>query len=107
MKTSMTTFFTGALTAVLVIGAAPAAHAGVFSAMKGWLSGEVLALLASAVLAALGGTLGVLFGRVARTFREAGEFLSVLGEAIEDSRLTREELVSVIREGKEIFAVWR
>ena len=86
---------------------AQAAHAGVFDTVKGWMSLEVGALVLSAALTVLGGALGIVFRRISRTFKEAGEFLTELGEALEDSRLTREELTAIIREGREIFAVWR
>jgi len=85
----------------------PTAHAGILDVGKAWFSGEVLALIASAILALIGGATGLVFRKIARTFREAGEFIATLGEAIEDSRLTREELTAVIKEGKDVFGVWR
>jgi hypothetical protein len=48
-----------------------------------------------------------MFVRVARTFREAGEFLTTLGCALEDRRISREELAAIIREGRDIFVVWK
>ena len=96
--------------AAAMIMLAASAEAGI-SAVAGkaasYLTGEVIALLASAVLAALAGAMGILFVRVARTFREAGEFLTALGCALDDRRITREELAGIIRAGKEVFAVWR
>ena len=41
------------------------------------------------------------------TMKEAGEFLRVLGFALEDNRITREELASIVKEGRDIFAAWR
>jgi len=83
------------------------AFAGVFGRAGGWFTTEVAALALSALLALLGGALGLAFRKAARTFREAGEFLAQLGAALEDNRLTREELAAIIREGREVFAVWR
>ena len=95
--------------AVLVVSAA-AAEAGVSGILgkaASFLTGEVIALIASAVAAALAGAFGVLFVRVARTFREAGEFLTALGCALDDRRITREELAGIIRAGKDVFTVWK
>ncbi|MEQ8176492.1 MAG: hypothetical protein ABRQ26_15685, partial [Syntrophomonadaceae bacterium] len=71
------------------------------------ISGEVVALVLSAGVAILAGALGMVFVRVARTFRETGEFLTALGCALDDRRITRDELAGIIREGKDIFAVWK
>jgi len=95
-----------AVFAGLALGAG-CAEAGAFSAVKGWITGEVAALLASAALAVLGGVAGALFTKIFRTFRESGEFLAALGGALEDKRLTREELATLVKEGRDIFDVWR
>lgn len=92
------------LLSVLLIGYA---HAGVWEKARSWLTGEVLALVASTMLVLLGGGFGLVFRKISRTFREAGEFLTTLGMAIEDCRITREELSSIIKEGRDIFKVWR
>jgi len=84
-----------------------AAHGGAFNRVKSWMTLEVAALVLSAVLTVVGGALGVLFRRISRTFKEAGEFMTELGNALEDHRLTREELSGIIKEGRDIFAVWR
>lgn len=83
------------------------AYAGVWEKTRGWLSQEFFALIASALLALLGSALGLLFRKISLTFREAGEFMTILGTAIEDNRLTRDELAAIIREGKDIFTVWK
>lgn len=72
-----------------------------------WMTGELLVVSASALLAILGGAMGVLFKKVSRTFRETGEFLTTIGMAIEDRRITRDELAAIIREGKDVFDMWR
>jgi Mg2+/Co2+ transporter CorB len=71
------------------------------------LSGEVVSLALSVVLAIGAGILGVLFTRVSRTLKEAGDFLTVLGNALEDKRITREELAGIVKEGRDIFEVWK
>ena len=83
------------------------ANAGVWGTVKTWLTGEVLALIASTLLALVGGTLGLMFRKISRTFKEAGEFMTTLGTAIEDSRITRDELAGLIKEGQDVFEVWR
>ena len=82
------------------------AEAGVLGRVRSWIGAEAGALAFSTVLAAAADAMGIMFRRVSQTLREAGEFLSTLGAAIEDRKLTREELVNIIREGRDIFAVW-
>jgi hypothetical protein len=93
--------------AFLLLLAAQAQAAGIVGKITGMISGEVIALVFSAILAIGAGFLGVVFNRVARTFKEAGEFLTVLGDALEDRRITREELAGIVKEGKDIFTVWK
>lgn len=97
-------FIISVLLVVLLTGIA---HAGVLGKVKSWLTGEVLALFASGIIALLGGVFGIMFKKVIRTFKEAGEFMTTLGTALEDHRITREELASIVKEGRDIFAVWR
>ena len=97
-------FVSGVLLAVLLTGTA---HAGWLGEAKSWFTGEVLALFVSGVIALLGGIFGIMFKKVIKTFKEAGEFMTELGTALEDHHVTREELAGIVKEGKEIFAVWR
>jgi len=83
------------------------AYAGIVQTAKKWFSGEALALVISAVAALVSGVSGIMYARSVKTFRETGEFLSVLGSALEDNRLTRDELAQIIREGRDIFSIWR
>lgn len=92
---------------VLTGAGAAAAEAGIMGKVSSVLSGEVLALIASTVVALLSGAFGLVFVRVSRTFSEAGEFLTALGTALDDRRITREELAAIIREGREVFTVWK
>ena len=82
------------------------AHAGMWEKASGWLTGEVLALIVSTLLAVLGGASGLVFRKISRTFKEAGEFMTTLGTAIEDQRITRDELANIIKEGRDVFRVW-
>ena len=91
--------------AALVCLAAPA-YAGVFSSVKSWLTTEVGAMIASSAAALISGTLGVLYVKIIRTFRETGEFLATLGMALDDNSITSDELSDIIKEGREIFSVW-
>ena len=93
---------------VLLMGLIPiSVHAGVFGKAGAWITGEVAALIASGIMVLLAGVFGVLFRKVTRTFKETGEFLTTLGTALEDQRLSREELAAVIKEGGDIFKLWR
>ena len=70
------------------------------------MTGEVLAFIASAILVFIAGAVGVMFTKITRTFKEFGEFLSALGTALEDKKITREEICAIVKEGKDVFAVW-
>jgi hypothetical protein len=99
---------TFSISAILVfIFAVQAEAASILGRITSAVSGEVVSLVLSAVLAIGAGILGIMFTRVARTLRETGEFLAVLGSALEDQRITRDEIASIIKEGKDIFGVWR
>lgn len=89
------------------IAAVPAFGAGIAGRVAGLVTGEVLSLALSAAAVVIAGASGILFARAARTFRETGEFLSVLGTAIEDRRITRDELAAIVREAKDIYRIWR
>ncbi len=93
--------------AAAAMTAAPVFGMGIAGKVANMVTGEVMSLVLSAAAVVIAGASGLLFARVARTFREAGEFLSTLGTAIEDRRITREELASVVREAKDIFRVWK
>lgn len=94
---------------MLVVGsiAITPSYAGTLAHVKSLVTGEVLALFISALFALVGGSLGLVFIKVSRTFKELGEFMTTLGTAIEDKRITRDELASIVHEGREIFGVWR
>ena len=83
------------------------AHAGVLDKVKSWITGDVMAFFLSGIVVILGGMFGTALKKMNRTFKEVGEFLTVLGTALEDQKLTREELAAIVREGKDIFVVWK
>ena len=89
----------------LMLIAAPV-QAGLFGSIKGWITSEVLAYAATAVIIILSGVFGVMFNRVSTTFKEAGEFLTVLGLALADSKISKEELAQIMKEGKDVFNLW-
>ena len=98
----------GLVIAVLAaLGAAPAFCEGIAGRIAGLVTGEVLSLALSAAAVVIAGASGILFARTARTFRETGEFLTTLGTAIEDRRITRDELAAIVREAKDIFRIWK
>ncbi len=91
---------------VLLICISPA-HAGILGKAKALITAEAAALALSTLLAVFGGFLGLTFMKISRTLKEVGEFIAVLGDALEDKRLTREELARIVKEGREIFMIWR
>lgn len=80
---------------------------GAAGGITSWITGEVIALGVSAILAILGGAIGMTHSKIIRTFREFGEFLETLGAALEDNKISRDELMKIVKEGKDVFAVWR
>lgn len=81
------------------------AYAGVFGTVKSWITGELLAVIATVAIGAITGTTA--YKKIARTFSELAEFLTALTDALEDSKVTREELKNIVKEGKDVLAVWR
>ena len=83
------------------------ANAGVLDIIKGVFTNNVLAYVITIVLGfgVIGGS--VWFIKTVKALKEVGEFLTVLGIAAEDKKITKEELVSIIKEGKDIINVWK
>lgn len=104
LKNLLTCFI---LTVVITFLLTTTAFAGIFDSVKSWVSGEVIAVILSAIVVFVAGMFGVLYKKVVATSKEAGEFLVALGTALEDKKITREEIGHVVKEGKDIFAVWR
>ena len=98
--------FTAGLVVYVMLFFIDFAQAGVIGTVKSWLSGEVVALVASALLAIVGGACGLTYRKITRTFKEMGECLAAIGIALEDNKLTREELAKIVEEGRDILAVW-
>ena len=101
MKTLLTTFF------VFVVLFSHGMYAETADKTSSLISGEFLAIVLSAVVTILGSVFGMTLKRISRTFKEAGEFMSTLGSALEDNRLTRDELTAIIKEGSDIFTTWK
>jgi len=82
------------------------AEASVFSKIKGFLTWELISYIATAVLALVAGG-GIIYTKAAKTIEEVGEFLDTLGAAVEDKKITKDELVAIIKEGKEVLSIWK
>jgi len=95
-----------AISSIVTVFYAVPLYAGIPGKIQTWITGEMFAVILSGILAVLAGGFGYLFIRVIRTFKEAGEFLVSLSTALEDRRITREELAALIRQGRDIFKVW-
>ncbi|MFA6470477.1 MAG: hypothetical protein WCU00_00440 [Candidatus Latescibacterota bacterium] len=96
------------VSALLILFFAVHAEASTFlGKITSALSGDVFSLLLSAVLAVGAGIAGVLFVRIASTLKETGEFLATLGIALEDRKISRDELASIVKEAKDIFQTWK
>jgi len=96
-----------AVLAVFLWALAGTAYAGVMEKVGGWITGEVLALVLSALAAILAGVLGVLYKKITVTLIEAGEFMTVLGTSLQDGKLSKEEIAAILKEGRDVFNLWR
>jgi len=84
----------------------PVYEAGIFGTVKNWLSTEVIAMIITVIVGIIAGALGALSGKLKKTFVEAGQFMTVLGAALEDNKISREELGHIVKEGKDVFRIW-
>ncbi len=83
-----------------------AAHAGPIDWAKGWLTEHVMAAVTTAVLGSFGAGAAVIFKKVMLTFKEAGEFLTALGEAFEDQSVDNKDIAKILKEGRDVFNIW-
>ena len=82
------------------------ASASVFSTIKSWIGGEVLATIATVITLIFSSIFGVLFAKVATTMAEAGEFLVVLGNALSDKKITGNELKEIVGHARDVMNIW-
>jgi|1_EtaG_2_1085319.scaffolds.fasta_scaffold35473_2 hypothetical protein len=71
-----------------------------------FFAGQIFPYILSAVLMIVTGIFGSMFGKVNKTIKEAGEFMTALGYALEDKKLTKSELRTILKEGKDVFNIW-
>ncbi len=84
-------------------------YAGVMETINGawsWITGEALAYLITGALALVAGAWGG-YALVKKSLGEIAEFVTTLDAALKDDKLSREELASIAKEGKDIFAAWK
>lgn len=83
------------------------ASASIFSTVKAWMGGEVLATIATVVTLLFSSIFGILFVKVANTMAEAGEFLVALGNALSDKKITSDELKDIIFHARLVMNIWQ
>jgi len=78
-----------------------------FGDIKSWVSWQGVAYMLTFILGlgAIGGT--ILFTRIVQTLREAGEFMAYLADALNDKKLSSDELKKIVKEGRDVFDVWK
>jgi hypothetical protein len=88
----------------------------VFAGPVDWIKGAAgkigLELGAGAITVLIGfltaGTgAGYVFMRIMKTMIEAGEFFAAIGEAMQDKKISPEEISEIYGRGKDVFNVWR
>lgn len=65
---------------------------------------EIIGLVLSAVLALGGGWVGYVI-KGAKATKEIGELLSVAGRALEDKKITKEEIAQILKEFNDVKEV--
>ena len=98
---------------ILAMTVATVAYAGPLGTIKAWITGEIAQLILAGIAGILTIALGILmkkFGdsgeKVKQTFKETAEFIDVVGAAIADDKISKEELKNIVEEGKDIYEVW-
>lgn len=103
-------FFFTTLVLLFVLAFALPVFAGVgdfFGGIKDTITSKGVAMVLTALLGISGITATVVFKRVCRTLKEAGEFLTAVGEAFEDGKLSSREIGRILQEGKDVFSIWK
>lgn len=79
-----------------------------------WITGEVwgyvltgIAAILSLALGWVYNKLGVRYDLIAKTLEEGAQFFGVLGAAAADHKITKEELASIIKEGQDVFSLYK
>lgn len=103
----MKRFISIIIIALFILAVSVPAYAGVFGKIGGWLKGEALLYALAFALTAFAAASGVLFVKIVSTLKEGGEFLTVLGNAIEDKKITKDELHAIVKEARDVFNPWR
>lgn len=93
------------LITIALIAAVPA-YAGTWDNVKGWVTGQAIALILSGVLAV--GVIGesLVLAKVIKTLKEGGQFMTVVADALEDKKISKSELDAIKAEGVDVFNVW-
>ena len=103
-------------TAILMAIMAVIVFAGPIDWLKGAAGKIGLDLGAGAISAIIGfltagigaGTgIGYVFIRIIKTFIEAGEFFATITEAMQDKKISSEEMADIYGRGKDVFNVWK
>lgn len=102
------------LMALLIIGTAAVAHAGILGDIGSYVKEQAMGVILGGVALGINGVLMWLhnknaarFNMVTKTMAETGEFLTTLGTAIQDAKVTREELGATLKEGADVVNVFR
>ncbi len=86
---------------------ATSAYAFGFSDIKSWVTWQGAAYLLTFILGLgiIGGSL--MFVRILQTIKEAGEFMVYLADALNDKKLTPEEMKKIMADARDVFSIWK
>lgn len=100
-------------TLMLVVAVMIITAALVYAGPIDWVKGigkdvgiQLIALLVTAGLGMAGGGV-IVRKKLTATMKEGGELIVTLGAALEDNRLTKEEVVDIYKEYKDVVAIWK
>lgn len=89
-------------TGILLLLGAHAAFAFGFSDIKEYITGELLTILGGIGLGILHRLNASRYSLIVKTLSETGQFLTTIGDAAADTKVTREELAAMIKEGADV-----
>lgn len=80
---------------------------GIFSSIGHFITGEVMSCILTALAVIVFSVFGAISVRIITTLKEAGEFMMVLANALQDRKITREELEAIIKEAQDVFNIFK
>lgn len=92
---------------LVLVFAATTANAFGFGDIKSWVTWQGAAYLLTFILGLGIISGGILFTRIVQTLKEAGEFMTYLADALNDKKLSADELKKIVADARDVFDIWK